>query len=325
MSHKGNNTSRVGYIDIFRGIGIILMVLDHIGIGAGFYHFIHAFHMPMFFFISGYCYHEKSDSISYQIRRKARSLLVPYVVFGILQFILWLIYKGDSILPLVHLFWDNTDGLAIAGALWFLTALFFTEIMYTVLCKICRHNPIKVLLVVAISVLGCFLPQMCANRLPYGIDVAMVGLGFYYIGHIVRNMKVRAMVAGRIPLALEIAIIPLVIYLIISSPSVNMRTGNYALIPLFWINSLLSVLVILNISMCIDKILDISYLKKIGRNGIIYVCFNQLAITVVETILTKLGLSAIVYYVAAIVLVFVILDLISRVIYGTKLRTIIGK
>lgn len=44
---------RIEYIDVFRSMGIILMIMGHIGFGKNFNHFIFAFHMPMFFFISG--------------------------------------------------------------------------------------------------------------------------------------------------------------------------------------------------------------------------------------------------------------------------------
>ena len=40
-------------IDIFRCFGILLMILWHIGFGDLFDHYIHAFHMPMFFVVSG--------------------------------------------------------------------------------------------------------------------------------------------------------------------------------------------------------------------------------------------------------------------------------
>lgn len=43
---------RCRYMDIFRAFGIILMVMGHINFGKHFDHFIHAFHMPMFFFVS---------------------------------------------------------------------------------------------------------------------------------------------------------------------------------------------------------------------------------------------------------------------------------
>lgn len=47
---------RLDYVDAFRGLGIIAMVMGHIGFGEIFDHFIHAFNMPMFFFISGFFY-----------------------------------------------------------------------------------------------------------------------------------------------------------------------------------------------------------------------------------------------------------------------------
>lgn len=47
---------RLDYIDVFRSLGIIAMVMRHVGFGGKFDHFIHAFHMPMFFFISGFFY-----------------------------------------------------------------------------------------------------------------------------------------------------------------------------------------------------------------------------------------------------------------------------
>ncbi len=53
-----NQKSRLKYVDFFRGIGIIMMVMAHVGFG-GYDHFVHAFHMPMFFFVSGYFFSYK--------------------------------------------------------------------------------------------------------------------------------------------------------------------------------------------------------------------------------------------------------------------------
>lgn len=51
---------RIEYIDIAKGTGIILMVLGHIPAFSNnykfAYKFIYAFHMPLFFIISGYLF-----------------------------------------------------------------------------------------------------------------------------------------------------------------------------------------------------------------------------------------------------------------------------
>ncbi len=57
---------------------------------------------------------------------------------GIIHFIIWsfLNFNNFSFLPLKSLVWVNTnDALPIANALWFLTALFITEITYHIINK----------------------------------------------------------------------------------------------------------------------------------------------------------------------------------------------
>lgn len=46
--------TRVKYIDFYRGIGMLLVIAGHIYTNALFGKMIHVFHVPMWFFISGY-------------------------------------------------------------------------------------------------------------------------------------------------------------------------------------------------------------------------------------------------------------------------------
>ena len=66
-----DNDKRVEYIDIFRAIGIILMIMGHVGFGDRFDYFIHAFHMPMFFIISGLFYKNNIETKQF-IKKKSR-------------------------------------------------------------------------------------------------------------------------------------------------------------------------------------------------------------------------------------------------------------
>ena len=45
---------RLNDVDLFRAVGIVLMIMGHVGFGNMFSKWIHIFHMPMFFVISGY-------------------------------------------------------------------------------------------------------------------------------------------------------------------------------------------------------------------------------------------------------------------------------
>lgn len=67
-------------IAIAKAIGIILMVIGHAGCPNYVEHFIYMFHMPLFFFLAGYCFKEKhlQNSKDFIIRR-FKGLWVPFV------------------------------------------------------------------------------------------------------------------------------------------------------------------------------------------------------------------------------------------------------
>ena len=80
---KKTNTNRLEYLDLYRGIGIFAMVLGHIYIGALFDQFIHAFHMPMFFIVSGFFISGKEPFFEFFFH-KIKKLLIPYIVCSFL-------------------------------------------------------------------------------------------------------------------------------------------------------------------------------------------------------------------------------------------------
>ncbi len=57
MAGLERDEKRLDYIDALRGFGIILVVLGHLHFGHNMLHqYIYAFHMPLFFLVSGYLY-----------------------------------------------------------------------------------------------------------------------------------------------------------------------------------------------------------------------------------------------------------------------------
>ena len=71
---------RIGFIDIAKGIGILLVVLAHNDLEAyaPFLHkVIYSFHMPLFFFLSGMFFRPETPFWQL-IRKRFDSLLKPY-------------------------------------------------------------------------------------------------------------------------------------------------------------------------------------------------------------------------------------------------------
>lgn len=327
-----SSQKRIEYLDIFRGIGIFLMVMGHTDFGGVWSYFIHAFHMPMFFFISGYFYKEKSISTLEILTKKIKTLLLPYIIFGVFHFGIWyfIYYPDVNFQPLIDLFWVNTeDTLAIANALWFLTAIFSIEIIYHLLRNRIKDDRVLSVVVVVIVLIGNMSKYLISFRLPWALDAAFVGIGFYHIAHMIHkydNRIIRRLLNLNVVWSIVVGLLTCV--LIYINGYVNMRTQTYDIIPLFWINALLAIFVGISLSKIIDGFLGntrfVKYLKKVGKNSITYLCLNQMFILIFNTIFEYFGLQFWIARVPTLVFVMFCLTLCDEVIRRTKLRFVLA-
>lgn len=69
-------------IDVLRGLGMLFVIIGHMYSGP-WVRYIFSFHMPLFFFLSGFSLAKKEDLDAplVYLRRKCRTILLPYVVF----------------------------------------------------------------------------------------------------------------------------------------------------------------------------------------------------------------------------------------------------
>ncbi|MDN7061359.1 hypothetical protein FIV11_06450 [Lactiplantibacillus plantarum] len=287
--------NRIENIDVLRGVAIVLMVMGHVGFGYVFDKYIHVFHMPIWFFISGYFFKNIRISFKQFIVKKLRTLIFPYVVWGVIQYLFWLILVShsdyDAFSAWKNLFWINTNELMpIAGALWFLTALFFSEIMFQALFRVFKNFPERILFisVMGISIFGNAFISIFHSRLPWSIDVSFVATGFYYLGYLFSKYKNTTLLNWLFHLNPWICASLFFVngMLDLLNGYVNLRIGMYGWIPLFWLNALTAIILYWNISNYIcgisDKNVVMQYLKNelvlIGKYSIVYLCLNQLMI-----------------------------------------------
>lgn len=73
--------TRLIYLDFAKGVGIVLMVIGHIHANDMLNKYIYAFHMPLFFIVSGMLYSENKTFIKL-VKTRFRALVIPYIVFG---------------------------------------------------------------------------------------------------------------------------------------------------------------------------------------------------------------------------------------------------
>lgn len=85
--------NRITYIDTAKGIGIILIVVGHMLPVKAVIHVIFAFHVPLFFIISGFLPVDPNYTIGQIVKKKAFSLMYPYLTFSIIDIIWGVLFK----------------------------------------------------------------------------------------------------------------------------------------------------------------------------------------------------------------------------------------
>ncbi len=177
-----DKSKRLSYIDMAKGIAIILVVAGHSTLmGKGPLTFITSFHMPLFFIISGllfYYKNTKSEDFKSFARKRFFGMMVPYISFSVIYLIFYYLQLKSSELitpEYIHDAYLQTFSLYGISVLWFLPAIFFGEIIFYFLIK---KLPGKI--AAPIIIVCAFIPTFLKGRLDILIPdtVTVEGLRF---------------------------------------------------------------------------------------------------------------------------------------------------
>ena len=192
---------RIRWLDASRGLAIILVVLGHNLIPKAVWNYIYSFHVPVFFVIAGYLFGmSKTQGFAQHLKKKARTLLVPYAVFYVVLYIYFVAIgsrygetkSADLVTPIIGFFYSSSDYLVdIFRPMWFLTTLFVVEMLFFGIARYFRRAFFIVLILC--SVLGYLGSLYLPFRLPWGLDTAFTAVVFYGIGYAVRKAGLKSL------------------------------------------------------------------------------------------------------------------------------------
>lgn len=234
------------WITYFKAIGIMLVVIGHTYIPNNVKNFIYLFHMPMFFFISGYLYKEKDSCspIKY-LKKKLKRLYFEFIkwqcIFLVFHNFLVLIkfYPKNSSYNLKEILecffkiisFQSTEQLG--GAMWFIPALFGTSVIFCIIRFIVLkfdnkfQKFLNIILIVICMIIGY------TTDLPRFLSVSFSAISIFYIGFIYRKFE------KKIVLNLQGVIISLIILLVLNQfGSINMVNNSYETICFLIVASL---------------------------------------------------------------------------------------
>lgn len=258
MEGTGN---RVHWIDIAKGLGIILVIMGHTMFPVHFA--IDVFHMPLFFFLAGLTLKHQQHFRDFLIA-KINRIFIPYVFF----------YS----LILIVQFLIRYDGPGLWFHLWFLQSMFIAILIaYAIVSNV--NSRIGALICVIFLIYGWAIARFNHPILPLNIDRGLLSAGFVLLGYYSKPLIIRLSNLCRASI-LFISLLffsafsfsvyfSLKYYNPICSFS-RMDLGEYSFF-LCMITTLLGILTILAGSIFIKKC---SLLEWLGRNSLVIFIFH---------------------------------------------------
>lgn len=184
-------------LDIAKGIAMLSVIFGHSIPESLIKNYLYSFHMPLFFFISGYVYKELT---CFQVlKKRTKQLLIPYYITSIVIILIFLLksimfYNGINfdrifINGLLSTLYANGMNvykpfyIELIGPIWFLPAM----TLASVLLSICINNKKGLLILILMVILGVFSSKYL--WLPWSIQAVPVCTLFMWIGKKCRYNK----------------------------------------------------------------------------------------------------------------------------------------
>ena len=188
---------RLTWADAARGVAILMVVVGHSCPPDVPTAFIYACHMPLFFMLSGMFFHTDTP-LWRAVGRKARTLLVPFVVFNLVMlFSDWCIvalspnHHAPVDIPsrLLGTLFGLRSGIWSAP-LWFLPCLFVAQVLMMLAQRLVWRWPwMEWPLWGLLTLAGVAWAQYVGMALPLSADVALLAVGFLLLGRYARSFR----------------------------------------------------------------------------------------------------------------------------------------
>lgn len=153
---------RVDWVDVAKGIGMICVILAHVE-EQYLKMPLYTFHMPLFFFLSGYLFSIKSSFKEFLIS-KCRRILVPYFCLGGILILFDIYWNGRNSFNQTwynkeYAMYDITQLFVQKRflTLWFIACLFWLSLLFYVLVRFIKKEVIRAAVVILLTAEVCVI------------------------------------------------------------------------------------------------------------------------------------------------------------------------
>lgn len=190
---------RIDWVDVAKGICMILVIISHAeehfipGQMAKLKIPIYTFHMPLFFFISGYLFSMKSSFKEF-LKSRCKRILVPYFCLGGILILFDTYWNGRN--PFGDSWFHKDHFLYLLGqlftqkrfwTLWFIACLFWLGILFYAIVRFVKSEKARAIVVAVLAIAGLVYYRLGGGGIFWNIDVCFTVLPFFYAGYLCRK------------------------------------------------------------------------------------------------------------------------------------------
>lgn len=297
---------RIDWVDTAKGWGIFFIILTHIDFKT-FSGWLYSFHVPLFFFISGFLFSPK-ENFKIFFLNKFKKMIIPYFsMMFIVVFFQTFVMHLDSFFQLIL----NGVLQIRYGTLWFLSTLIVTEFVFYFVEKISNYN-LKWGIIFYLFILGLVYNIYVRKFLIWNLDVVPVALFYFSLGNLCHKKEI---ILGKfnsfywMPIFLLLDVSFNFLTVAISGEHLDMNFSLYGVVPFTILASLFGILWVVVTSR--RKIKLISYF---GKNSLVYFALHQqVLMPIYERTIQKL--SGVEYSLARYGIVLFLLYKIGEIIF----------
>ncbi len=284
------------YIDILRGIGIISVVLGHVlnekygNIETEIVRkYIYIYHLPLFFFISGYFI--KKQNVIYFLKNKIKSLYFPCVgisLFSLLLVPLW-VMNGALKKPTIHIILVKifrilcfkADGYYI-DACWFFSFFFISVVLFELSLQITDKLGIVFLISSIEGILGILLTNK-AKLLFMNFNIVLTMQPVIFWGYFIKRKKIKYQILKYSQLLAVISGLIILLSNSITGYEVELSKGKiYGNGILFFPIMMIGILFSCSCAKCLYELKKYRVIAYIGKYSNIIMMLHFIAFKVID-------------------------------------------
>ena len=289
-----NEKKRIEFIDLAKGVCIILVVLLHMDLPIdNAVPLLRSIRMPLYFILSG-LFFKTYGGFKNLFLKKVNKIFIPFLFFYLLSYLIFYLmlhfapqFSHSGARGILDIF---TQRWTFNNPIWFLLCLFWCNLIFCFIAVTLKEEWKRAIAVCCVGAIGVLL-DVVDIKIYACVDNAFSALPFFYFGYLLKKTDLLyPNKYDKFNIFISVGLYVLAtITLHWKHSNINFQMNEiYGNVPLAYLISVVSVMAVLFFCKVFKHIPVISYF---GRYSIIVLCTHELVRKFTKPLLMKFGVD----------------------------------